>query len=78
MATIDQIHNFCGAKDLVRHYSNFIITFPTIWNCAGDFFQGSTEIQNDRHRSTLFIFLGEKTQKLKSEIIQILQSHYLP
>ena len=31
-----------GAKFLklnVRNYSNFRITFPTIWRCAGDFFK---------------------------------------
>ena len=28
---------FVGAKTLkVRNYSNFTITFPTIWRCAGD------------------------------------------
>ena len=26
-------------KDLVRNYSNFTITFRTIWRCAGDFFR---------------------------------------
>ena len=33
-------HFFVGAKILkpkVRNYSNFTITFPTIWRCAGDF-----------------------------------------
>ena len=31
-----------GAKTLkleVRNYSNFAITFPMIWRCAGDFFK---------------------------------------
>ena len=33
---------FVGAKTLnlkVGIYSNFIITFPSIWGCAGDFFR---------------------------------------
>ena len=33
---------FVGTKTLklkVRNYSNFTITFPTIWRCAGDFFK---------------------------------------
>ena len=33
---------FVGAKTLklkVRNYSDFTITFPTIWRCAGDFFR---------------------------------------
>ena len=33
---------FVGAKPLklkVRNYSNFTITFPTLWRCAGDFFK---------------------------------------
>ena len=31
---------FVGAKNLkVRNYSNFTITFPTIWRCASDFFR---------------------------------------
>ena len=33
---------FVGAKSLklnVRNYSNFTITFPTTWRCAGDFLQ---------------------------------------
>ena len=33
---------FVGAKTLkpkVRYYSNFTITFPMIWRCAGNFFK---------------------------------------
>ena len=31
---------FCGRKNLkFRNYSNFAITFPTIWRCAGDIFK---------------------------------------
>ena len=53
---------FVGAKTLkleVKNYSNFTITFPMIWRCAGDF-QGFTEIQNGRHRSTLFFCVNLK------------------
>ena len=38
-------------------------------------FQGFTEIQNDRHRSTLISLGSQKIKNLKSVIIQILQSH---
>ena len=34
--------NFVDAKikkPKVRNYSNFTITFPTIWRCAGDIFK---------------------------------------
>ena len=33
---------FVGAKTVilkVRNFSNFTVTFPTIWKCAGDFFK---------------------------------------
>ena len=36
------LKNFVGAKTLklrVRNNSNFTITFPMIWKCAGDFFK---------------------------------------
>ena len=33
------------------------------------FFQGFTEIQNNRHAWTSSFFVGAKTQKLKSEIM---------
>ena len=48
---------FVGAKTLkikVRNYSNYPITFPTIWRCAGDFFKGFADIQNCHHGSNLF------------------------
>ena len=48
----------------VRNYSNFIITFPTIWRCAGVFFKVKlkSKIAATDH---FHIFVGEKTQKLK-------------
>ena len=39
------------------------------------FFKDATKTQNGRQRSTPNLFVGAKTQKLKSEIIKILQSH---
>ena len=36
------IKKFVGAKTTKlkeRNYSNFTITFPTIWRCASDFFK---------------------------------------
>ena len=31
--------NFLWEQKLVRDFSRFTITFPTIWRCAGDFFK---------------------------------------
>ena len=42
------------------------------------FFRDATKIQNGRQRSTPNFFVGAKTEKLKSVIIHILQSHYPP
>ena len=40
MAARGQLQNFLWAQKLeVRNYSNFTIPFPTIWRCAGDFFE---------------------------------------
>ena len=41
MAATDHFHFFLRSqkrKNLVVNYSNFTITFPTIWRCACDFF----------------------------------------
>ena len=40
------------------------------------FFKDATKIQNGRQRSTPNFFVGAKNLKLKSEIIQILLSHF--
>ena len=58
---------FVGAKTQklkVRNYSNFAITFPTIWRCAGEFFK---ILQKFKMAATdqLHFFVGAKTQKLK-------------
>ena len=66
---------FVGAKILklkVRNYSYFTITYPTIWRCAGDFFKVLLKFKMDATDQLQF-FGGRKN--LKSEIIQILQSH---
>ena len=66
---------FGGQKNIKgRNYSNFTITFPTIWRCAG-FFKGFAVIQNDRHESTLTFLWAQKLKTIKAEIIQIVQSH---
>ena len=53
---------FVGAKTLklkVTNYSNFTITFPTIWRCAGDFFKGFSK--NLKWQPLInFIFYGHK------------------
>ena len=75
MAARSQLHDFfVGAKTLklnIRIYSNFTITFPTIWRCAGAF-QGFVEIQNGRHESISILLrlqkLGRKLFKFYNHI----------
>ena len=79
MAATNQLHFFVGAKTQKiesGNYSNFTITFPTIWRCASDF-KVSPKFKMAA-LDELFFFVVTKTQKLKSEIIHILQSHYPP
>ena len=59
----------------VRNYSNFTITFPTIWRCAGDFFKILLKFKMAARDQLNFWRGREKLQNLKSEIIQILLSH---
>ena len=57
------LKKFVGANTLklnVRNYTNSTITFPTIWRCAGNFFQSFAEIQNGRHGSTSNFLLAQK------------------
>ena len=42
------------------------------------FFKDATKIQNGRQRSTPYFVVSAKTEKLKSVIIHIVQSHYPP
>ena len=69
---------FVGAKTLklkVRNYSNFTITFPMIWRCAGDFFKVLLIFKMAATDQLWFFLWAQKLQNLKSEIIQILLSH---
>ena len=54
---------FVGAKTIkVRNYSNFTITFPTIWRCAGDIFK--VLLKSQMAATDQLLFLGvAKTQK---------------
>ena len=57
---------FVGAKILklkVRKYSNFTITFPMIWRCAGDFFKVLLKFKMAATDQLLF-FGGAKTRNL--------------
>ena len=57
-----------GAKTLkleVRNYSNFTITFPMIWRCAGDFFKVLLKFKMDATDQLFFFLLFFlKTQKI--------------
>ena len=78
IAATDQLQFFVGAntqKLKVGFYSNFAITFPAIWRCAGDFLRFYWNSKCPPWMN-LIIFGGRK--KLKSEIIHILQSHHPP
>ena len=56
---------FVGAKTFklnVRNYSNFGVTFPTIWRCAGDFFKVLLKFKmSTTDQQSIFL----KLQKLK-------------
>ena len=60
------LKHFVGAKTLklqVRYYSNFTITFPTIWRCAGDIFKVLLKLKMGATDQLQF-FGGRKTQKI--------------
>ena len=70
-----------GTKTLklkVRNYSNFTITFPTIWRCASDFFKVLLKFKMAAMDKLHIFLLAQKDEKLKSVIIHIVQSHYPP
>ena len=48
----------------VGNYSNFTITFPTIWRCAGDFFKVSLKFKMAA-TNKLHIFCGHKNWKIE-------------
>ena len=75
MAAMDQLQFFLWAQkllNLVRNYSNFTISFPTIWRCAGDFLNVLLKFKMAA-TDQLQLFCGCKN--LLSEYFQILQSH---
>ena len=52
IAATDQLQFFVGTKTQtikLRNYSNFTITFPTIWRCAGDFLKVLLKFKFGRH-----------------------------
>ena len=72
-------HQSVGAKIQklkVGNYSNFTITFPTTWKCAGDFFKVLLKFEMAAMDKLHNFFVGAKTDKLRSVIIHILQSYY--
>ena len=79
MDATDQFQFFCGHKNLeVGNYSIFTILFPTIWKCGGDFFRVFLKCKMAAMDELHNFFVVAKNQKLRSEIIHILQSHYPP
>ena len=63
---------FVGAKTLklnVRNYSNFTITFPTIWRCACDFFKVLRKLKMAAMLELHYFLLTQKRKKMKSEIM---------
>ena len=59
----------------VINYSNFAITFPTIWRCTGDCLEVLLKFKMAAMDD---FFVGAKIKKMKSEKNHILQSHYPP
>ena len=73
---------FVGAKTLkpkVRNYSNFPITFPTIWRCAGDYFKVLLKIKMATTDQLYKKKLGGGGAKTKTKCLvnffEILTSH---
>ena len=69
MAATDHLQFFVGAKTQklkVRNYSNFTITFPTIWRCAGDFFKVLLKFKMTA-MDELHIFIWSENEKLVEE-----------
>ena len=82
MAATDQLQIFLGGGGetqkicLVNFFSYFNITFLAAWGCASDFLKMLPKCKIAA-RGQLQIFLwAQKLQNLKSEIIQILLSHF--
>ena len=67
---------FFERQNLVGKYSNFTITFPTIWRCAGDFLKFLLKF-NIAAMDQLPFFVRTTAHKLRSEIIHILQRFHI-
>ena len=79
ISTRGQLQIFLWAQKLeVRNYSNFTIIFPTIWRCAGDFFKVLLKFEMAAMDKLHICLWAQKTEKFKSVIIYIVQSHYPP
>ena len=81
MTATNQLHEYFlwpqkFKKLNVRNYSNFTITFPTIWNNVQVIFSRFCWNSEWPPRINFIICCGHTS--LKSEIIQILQSHHSP
>ena len=66
--------NFLGAKTLklkVRNYSNFTITFPTIWKCACDIFEVLLKFKMAATDQLQF-FGGRKNSEVRNNVQVIL------
>ena len=63
-------------QNFFRNYLTFTITFPILWRCACDF-KALLKFKIAA-LDELYIFVCAKTPELKSEIIEIVQSHYPP
>ena len=59
----------------VRNYSNFTITFPTIWRCAGDIFKVLLKFKMAATDQLQFFGGVQKLKKLVWSFFLILTSH---
>ena len=73
MAARGQLQIVCGRNKnyKVRFYSNFTITFSTIWIYADDFFKVLLKFKMSTTDQLYFFLWAQKLKNLKSENIQI-------
>ena len=67
-----------GAKTLklkVRNYSNFTITYPTIWRCAGEFFKVLLKFKMAATDQLQFLVGAETQKNYFGQFFLILVSH---
>ena len=65
------LKNFVGAKTSklgVRNYSNFTITFPMIWRCAGDFFKVLLKFKMAGTDQLNFFWVGKNSKTLSRKL----------